>query len=187
MAVRPLRELLADLVGDAAARAGGPEAYLAEHGHTDLPPDLLAEAVVSFADTAPPELAEQLAPFVTAHTAGEEPADWFDLLTTASPDLTGDVDGVDEVDDGPEPEDDPWPDLGTDPGADLDFGAGSLDDVDGANERPDHAAEPAEAFDWPADQVEDASTDTVEPDAPTQDVGLDDGDPDDLDEDADEA
>src|SRR6266498_4980535 len=104
-----LRELLTDLVGAAATHADGPAAYLAAHGY-DLPPDLVAEAVVNFADTTSPEVAEHLAPFVTAHTTGVEPeSDWFDLLTTA-----------------PVPEDDPddVDDLDSDPG--LDFGAGAV-------------------------------------------------------------
>jgi hypothetical protein len=121
--VRPLRELLADLVGDTSTHSG--DAYLAEHGHPDLPPELVAEAVVSFADTAPPELAEQLAPFVTAHTAGQT-ADWFDVLTSAQPDLADDPGDV--LDGGPSTED-----LGPDPGTELDFGAGATDAVDFAD------------------------------------------------------
>jgi hypothetical protein len=112
--VRPLREVLADLVGDTDARMSGPEAYLAEQGHGELSPELVAEAVVSFADTAPVEVAEQLAPFVTAHTAGR-PGEWFDLLTSASVETADDLDGVVEA---PEP----W---SSDFGADLDFGAGA--------------------------------------------------------------
>jgi hypothetical protein len=119
--VRPLRELLADLVGAADTHADGPAAYLAAHGH-DLPPDLMAEAVVSFADTAAPEVAEHLAPFVTAHTTGVEPeSDWFDLLTTT-----------------PAPDDpvpwsadlDPDPDPDVDAGLNFDFGAGDVDVLD---------------------------------------------------------
>jgi len=131
--VRPLRELLADLAGDAGARAGGAQAYLAGHGYPDLPADLVAEAVVSYADTAPPEVAEQLAPFVTAHTAGdEEPADWFELLSSA------------EVDHDPDAlDDDPvsWAgdDLGDDPGPGLDFGAGAVDGPDLAADLDDDA------------------------------------------------
>lgn len=153
--VRPLRELLADLVGDASARSGGPEAYLAEHGHPDLPPDLVAEAVVSFADTAPPEVAEHLAPFVTAHTAGdEEPADWFDLLASAPEDP---ADDLDQLDDDP----DPWSmaDFDSDPGPGLDFGAGAdaLDDVDHAAALDDDAP-----TDWSA-AAEHTAPDTTEP------------------------
>jgi hypothetical protein len=118
--VRPLREVLADLVGDTDARMGGPEAYLAEQGHAELPPELMAEAVVNFADTAPPEVAEQLAPFVTAHTAGQSDAgEWFDLLTSAPVGAADDLDGLTEA---PEP----WSsDFGQDPGPGLDFGTGA--------------------------------------------------------------
>lgn len=116
--VRPLRELLADLVGAADTHADGPTAYLAAHGH-DLPPDLVAEAVVSFADTAPPEVAEHLAPFVTAHTTGVEPeSDWFDLLTTTPP-----------ADDPTTP----WSadlDPDVDSGLNFDFGTGAVDVLD---------------------------------------------------------
>ena len=68
--VRPLRDLLDELAGDPAAAAAGadPEAYLQAHGHPGLPPDLLAEALVSYAHTAPPEVAEHLSPFVIAHS-----------------------------------------------------------------------------------------------------------------------
>jgi hypothetical protein len=123
---RPLHELLADLAGDAdAARAhGDPETYLAANGHPDLPPDLVAEAVVSYADTAPVEVAEHLAPYVTTHSAvptDEPPAeDWFGLLTTApAEDLDADP-GLDVADDQPSSPD-------HDRAAALDFGAGSTD------------------------------------------------------------
>lgn len=144
--VRPLRDLLADLVGDAGARHGGPEAYLAEHGFPDLPPELVAEAVVSFADTAPPEVAEQLAPFVTAHTAGREhAADWFALLTSTPARLADDPDALDG-----DPEPGPGDDLGPDPGMGLDFGAGAVDAPDLAAS-PDvelAAPAPATAEEW---------------------------------------
>src|ERR1044072_5836251 len=105
---RPLHELLADLVGDAeAARAhGDPETYLAAGGHPDLPPDLVAEAVVSYADTAPVDVAEHLAPSVTNHSAvpaDEAPAeDWFGLVKTSpTDDLDTDPDADDFADDFP--------------------------------------------------------------------------------------
>src|ERR1700754_721362 len=125
---RPLHELLSDLVGDAdAARAhGDPEAYLAAHGHADLPPDLVAEAVVSYADTAPVGVAEHLAPYVTTHSAvpAEEPPsdDWFGLLTTApAEDLDVDPD-IDDIPDDAAPPDHSGPAL--------DFGTGSVDTLD---------------------------------------------------------
>jgi hypothetical protein len=166
--VRPLRELLADLVGDAGARAGGPEAYLAEHGHPDLPADLVAQAIVSFADTAPPEVAERLAPFVTAHTAGHEGADWFDLLTSAPAELAADPD---ELDGGT----DPWPaDFGADPGPGLDFGAG----FDGAVDPTAELDEVPTATDWPPtveSELPDtaASSDTEMPELATENVAED--------------
>jgi hypothetical protein len=153
--VRPLRELLADLVGDAGAHSGGPEAYLAEHGYPDLPADLVAEAVVSFADTASPEVAEHLAPFVTAHTAGDEDAgDWFDLLASAeAPDDPEVLDG----------DPDPWSvaDFDSDPGPGLDFGAGAVDGIDGV----DHAAalDDEAHTDWPTAVEHHAAPDITEP------------------------
>jgi hypothetical protein len=175
--VRPLRELLADLVGDAGAHSGGPEAYLAEHGHADLPPELMAEAVVSFADTAPPEVAEHLAPFVTAHTTGDEdPADWFDLL--ASAELPDEPDDPDVLDGDPEP----WSvdDFGSDPGPGLDFGAGAVDGLDHVDALDDEAP-----TDWPAD-VDHTTPDTTEPanvDEPESEDVIADLDDDDADED----
>ena len=134
---RPLHELLADLVGDAdAARAhGDPETYLAANGHPDLPPELAAEAVVSYADTAPVDVAEHLAPYVTTHSAvptDEPPAeDWFGLLTTApAEDLDADP-GLDVPDDQPSSPD-------HDDASALDFGAGSMDlDDEAADTDPD--------------------------------------------------
>jgi hypothetical protein len=156
--VRPLRDLLADLVGEGGVRSGGPEAYLAEHGHPDLPPELMAEAVVSFADTAPPEVAEHLAPFVTAHTAGaEHTADWFDLLTSSP---TGLADDPDTLDGSPDIGDD----LDPDPGAELDFGAGAVDTLDtpaSLDESADDAMEAPTAPDSPADHFP-LDTDTSE-------------------------
>jgi hypothetical protein len=131
---RPLHELLADLAGDAdAGRAhGDPEAYLAANGHADLPPDLVAEAVVSYADTAPVEVAEHLAPFVTTHSAvpAEDPPsdDWFDLLTTA-PAPADDLDADPGLDDDLS-DDAPWSPDDDAPGPGLDFGTGSTDDLD---------------------------------------------------------
>lgn len=118
MDARPLRELLADLAGDAEARhayGADPAGYLAAHGHPDLPEPLVAEAVVSYADTAPVEVAEALAPYVTAHgpvPVAEPVPDWFELLTSSE---VGE-NPVDEHLDTPAPAAD-W--------SDLDFGAGA--------------------------------------------------------------
>jgi hypothetical protein len=159
--VRPLRDLLADLVGDLGVRDGGPSAYLAEHGHADLPADLVAEAVVSYADTAPPAVAEQLAPFVTAHTAGdEEPADWFDLLTSAPADLPDDLDALDSAPT-------PWAgdDFDADPGPALDFGTGATDlDAPTADDDVDEPLDDEPPPGWSAaEQTPSAST--TDPDA----------------------
>ncbi|MEU7908852.1 hypothetical protein [Actinoplanes sp. NPDC049118] len=63
---RSLHEIIAGLTGDAGT-SGDLAAVLHAGGHPDLPEELLAEAVISFADTAPAEVAEHLAPFVMAH------------------------------------------------------------------------------------------------------------------------
>jgi len=138
MDARPLKDVFTDLVGDPSATAEA----LAGAGH-DLPPDLVAEAVVSFAGSAPAEVAEHLAPFVTAHSGVpleselDEPAGWAELLATApEPDDTDDPDDADAPFDAPLADhpgaaelafgagagDGPGPDLDldTDPGGDLD-------------------------------------------------------------------
>jgi hypothetical protein len=68
--VRPLRDVFAELSAAGRPAPGGadPARVLAEHGHGALPEGLLAEAIVSYADTAPVEVAEHLAPFVVAHS-----------------------------------------------------------------------------------------------------------------------
>jgi len=108
--VRSLRELFAS-VSDAPH--AGPAEVLASGGHQSLPPDLVAEAITNYADTAPLEVAQHLAPFVMAHSAvpgAAEAANWtgdgigpdletgFELLSTvpAVSDHPGDHDfGVD--------------------------------------------------------------------------------------------
>lgn len=148
---RPLREVFADLVG-APSATGDPAALLRDQGHDGLPDDLVAEAVVSFADTAPIEVAEQLAPFVTAHSGvGDEPvptSGWLDLLGSA-PDLAGDVPAG--IDHGGDVDPDPVLEFGT--GA----GPGSAiepdDDVEGPEDDgfAEILTDPAElddAADW---------------------------------------
>ena len=97
--VRPLRELFDHLATRAADGANGaapaPRAALDQAGHGDLPADLVAEALVSYAATATPDVAERLGPFVTAHSGVPTPdgdpagqlsvADGFGLLTAAAP------------------------------------------------------------------------------------------------------
>ena len=90
---RPLRDVFTDLTGDAGAGAAqDPAAALAASGHPDLPDTLVAEAIVSYADTAPPEVAEHLAPYVMANSAvpaadpaasEPDPSSWLDLLASA--------------------------------------------------------------------------------------------------------
>lgn len=69
---RPLRDVFADLATSDAARrerAADPDGFLDGHGHGDLPDQLVTEAIVNYADVAPAEVAEHLAPFVQAHSA----------------------------------------------------------------------------------------------------------------------
>ncbi|WP_438874513.1 hypothetical protein [Symbioplanes lichenis] len=76
MTARPLRDVFAEL--SARGAAGDPGELLSAAGHPGLPDELVAEAVGSYADTAPPEIAEHLAPY----TSGADP-DWLGLLATA--------------------------------------------------------------------------------------------------------
>lgn len=59
------------------ALAGQPDRSASEMlhdaGYGDLPPELVGDALVNYADTAPVEVAEHLAPFVTAHTTDAAP------------------------------------------------------------------------------------------------------------------
>ncbi len=109
--VRPLHQVLAALAGTQAEPDPGALAPAA--GGLGLPDDLLTEAIISFADTAPAEVAAHLAPFVTAHSpiAAVEPAELWDaaqgleLLAGAptgftlsepyAPDQLDDLDGLD--------------------------------------------------------------------------------------------
>ena len=154
-AARPLHELLTELTGDGgAARAqGDPEAYLAANGHSDLPPDLVAEAVVSYADTAPVEVAEHLQPYVTTHSAvptDEPPAeDWYELLSTAPAETP-------DIDDSPDSDLDTWSpedEVDVDPGPGLDFGTGSADALD-APSTLDATDEPSRDEPAPAEQAD---------------------------------
>jgi hypothetical protein len=84
--VRPLRDVFAELSAAGRPAPGGvdPARVLAEHGHGGLPEGLLAEAIVSYADTAPVEVAEHLAPFVVAHSpVPVGPGDVADLGSSA--------------------------------------------------------------------------------------------------------
>jgi hypothetical protein len=95
---RPLRDVFADATGDEAARASDPAELLRSSGHEDLPDTLVAEAVTSYADTAPVEVAEHLSQYVMANSAvpgvGTEidPSGWLEALTTAPEMLQATVD-----------------------------------------------------------------------------------------------
>jgi hypothetical protein len=85
---RPLRDVLTDLVGD--GDAAGPSEVLAAGGHSGLPDQLVAEAVGTFADTAPIEVAEHLSPYVMANSAVPLPdapevdaGSWLDAFSGA--------------------------------------------------------------------------------------------------------
>jgi hypothetical protein len=118
-AARPLREVFAELAGDEAARHTDPAQLLRDSGHGDLPEDLVSEAVISFADTAPVEVAEHLAPYVAANSAipaieadaatNIDPPGWVEALATApdiadldSPDPSDGLDLSEGLDDAPE-------------------------------------------------------------------------------------
>lgn len=176
MDARPIRELLADLVGDAEARheyGADPAGYLAAHGHPDLPGDLVAEAVVSYADTAPVEVAAALAPYVAAHGPVPVPEvdtdpSWFDLLTTADA-ADNPFDEHLEAATATDADEDP---------TDLDFGAGA-DQEQPADLSPEPAmTDDADSVDEPAQDelpVEAAEAPFV-PEAPI--VGFDEDDDD---------
>jgi hypothetical protein len=103
--MEPLRDVFAGLAGN----GGDPGDFL-----RDLPADLVAEAVVGYADTAPLEVAERLAPFVGEHSAvgaevaGDAGGTWLDLLASAP--VGTEASGLDDHD--------------------LDFGTGSGTTVD---------------------------------------------------------
>jgi hypothetical protein len=62
--VRPLHAIFASLTGSA-----DPSDALQAAGHEGLSNGLVTEAIISYADTAPVEVAEHLSPFVVAHSA----------------------------------------------------------------------------------------------------------------------
>jgi hypothetical protein len=166
---RPLRDVFSDLVGTDTADAAEPAEVLRTSGHPDLPDTLVAEAVGSYADTAPIEVAEHLSPYVMAHSpvplvdAPEaEPGGWLEAVATAPvPDLTADpLGGLDDLAGlaGPTDAGPPAP-AAADPAHDIAFGHGGAPDpgpvaehlADGGDPMgtyehdqvvPDHAAEP---------------------------------------------
>lgn len=121
-----------------------PAEVLHDAGHGELPGELVSEAIASFAGTTGIEVAEHLAPFVTAAGGGLPGLDGLALLATtplAAQDLDADAlataaDGHfgDEVPSEPS-------DAGADTGADsLDFGIGELA-TDAATDTADAAAD----------------------------------------------
>jgi hypothetical protein len=173
---RPLRDVFADLVGDESARqdrAADPAGFLAAHGHADLPDSLVAEAIVNYADIAPAEVAEHLAPFVMAHSPvplddltvdDTGSIDGLDLLATAPPELVIDDEPADADDLAVFADAEDSDTADTDDTADdsltLDFGHGDA-----------MAAAPALAPDEPDDELD-------EPDEPDTTDGMTDVIPD---------
>jgi hypothetical protein len=134
---RPLREVFADLADSPGPPSTDPAELLAAHGHPDLPAELVAEAVVSYADTVPPEVAEHLAPYVMAHgpipTGEVADTPWTELLATAPEPELSELDSPDVTDV-----------VDADPADGLDFGAGAT---------PEAIGEHVEAADLPDDTV----------------------------------
>jgi hypothetical protein len=144
---RPLRDVFADVTGDEAARASDPAEFLRSSGHEDLPDTLVAEAVTSYADTAPVEVAEHLSQYVMANSAvpgiGAEvdPSSWLEALasapelleSTVDPAAAG-LDGEPRYEAGEAAPDTGDATLGGDDAAfDLDFGLGrAVDTVEDA-------------------------------------------------------
>ena len=142
---RSLHEVFASLAADPA---GDPGAALAAAGHGELPADLLNEAVVSYAEVSPPEVAEHLSPVVLG--ASEDPGLALDLLSSA-PQVSWDDVPDEPVAEAPDAAGDAADDV-----PDLDFGLGDapdgpgdldrLDDLGGLDDldAPAAAAAPAE-------------------------------------------
>lgn len=150
----PLHDLLAGLADGTVDRRDSNDlaATLREGGHPDLPDGAVAEAIVSYADTAAVEVAEHLAPFVAGHSAvpldpalgtAMEVRDGLELLATAPF-----ADPLDEPMIGGMPAaGEPAPDAGaglTDP-ADLDFGTGAAAGTDTGSDVAGAAGQPGPA------------------------------------------
>lgn len=148
---RPLREVFAELLNDESARsayATDPDGFLGAYGHGDLPGSLVAEAIVNFADSASPAVAEHLAPYVMAQSGAAEPGDdapadpgfGLDLLATTPAGLELDEPLFDDAGAVPGPPvphpGEPTTDAG-EPTTDLDFGTGA--DWFAASPQPDAA------------------------------------------------
>ncbi|HEX7746754.1 MAG TPA: hypothetical protein VF462_16020 [Micromonosporaceae bacterium] len=151
---RPLREVFAELAGDEAARHADPAQLLRDSGHPDLPDVLVSAAVISFADTAPVEVAEHLAPYVAASsvvptTQVDAETDiplsgWVEALATAPDvadlDTRDPADGLDEApefsvaDAQPPMPDEPAPHGDVDFGLGFGGGGGTADPLDALDE-----------------------------------------------------
>jgi len=130
---RPLHDVFSGLAGTAGGAE--PADVLRANGHEALPDGLVAEAVVTYADTAPIEVAEHLSAFVQAHSPvprtdpGTEAPAWLDALATAPAgvDIPGDPDPGGDLDTGVGDPAAAWT-APTEPAAASD----DFDDADGA-------------------------------------------------------
>jgi hypothetical protein len=151
-ATQPLRDVFAGLAGTGGA--GEPATVLAASGHDDLPDGLIAEAVVNYADTAPVEVAEHLAPFVRAHSAVPgatgEPPSWLTAVGTAPMD----VDAMDPAAAGHDL-DDVGDGTSTAPPSEVPEDPGRTDEHYGQGDTAPGGHEPADARWTPPDQGSD--------------------------------
>jgi hypothetical protein len=151
---RPLHDVFAGLAGTGAGAE--PADVLRAGGHESLPDALVAEAVVSYADTAPIEVAEHLSTFVRAHSPvpgaddGTEAPGWLDALTTApaavdaAPAGATDLDGIGpggSLDGGADEPVATWASDGPDDFGDAGFGSGG-GPATSVDERPDGPPDP---------------------------------------------
>jgi hypothetical protein len=202
---RPLHDVFSGLAG--ADGGAEPADVLRANGHEALPDGLVAEAVVTYADTAPIEVAEHLSAFVQANSpvpradAGIEPPTWLDALTTApaGTDIPGEPDPGSDLDEGvdgltaagtagwdpPSAPDDSLEDTIGDPleeGGATGFGAGDAT-ARGAADASDEAlrAEPEHGF---SHTFDDLPVTAPDPAGPVGATALGAGSGDDLDDDA---
>jgi hypothetical protein len=168
---RSLHEVFGALSGSDA-----PDALFAASGHADLPPELLTEAIASYADTAPPEVAEHLSPVVLG--AAPDLDLGLELLASAPQVTWDDVPPEDEAGDVVELLDadaDSMTDLPGDPFA-LDFGTGDepVASAGTAAEADEPAGDAAAAVptETPAAQLDDSLVDDSLDDAFSAPLGL---------------
>jgi hypothetical protein len=178
---RPLRDVFDEVArGDLGA---DPAEALADSGHADLPDQLVSEAIVNYADTAPIEVAEHLAPFVTVHSAVPNDSDaadlpagqGLDLLATAPEPIV--PDGMEVTEPAPEAGEPSYADA-----IDFGFGSGaeelivdaqpSIEDVEGV---PVEAG-PADELPAPAESATDPTYQWIGP--PEAEAGVEPGEDD---------